>query len=500
MNQIIHPILLKISLKTYYKTCLILITALLLSCTAKLPNCNVVNSEPKIDPDYSGVTIPPNIAPLNFKINEGADKFLVKMDSHKGVSFIIESDDGKVLIPMKKWHNLLKSSKGSDLFIDVYASKGGQWIKYKTISNHVSEDPIDNHLVYRLISPGFELWHEMGIYQRNLENFDEDPIMISELSDKSCMNCHSFCKNNSNTMLFHTRGKLGGTIIRRNGKTTFVNTKTDQTLSPAVYPAWHPNGRYIAFSVNQIIQEFHATGTKKVEVLDTASDLIVFDAETNTVFKSPKIATENNFETFPCWSPDGNSLYFCSARALPQDKFDQIRYDLLRIAFNPATMQFGEIDTIISANRIGKSVSFPRISPDGKYLMFCMINYGNFSIWHKESDLYLLNLESKEITKPDIASDQSESYHQWSSTGRWIVFSSRRHNGLYTRPYFSFFDREGHAQKPFLLPQKDPDFYEDFLKSYNVPELVTSKVEINPRDLYDVIRSKPENVKFENIK
>jgi dipeptidyl aminopeptidase/acylaminoacyl peptidase len=228
--------------------------------------------------------------------------------------------------------------------------------------------------------------------------------------------------------------------------------------------------------------------------------LIIFDAETNTVFKSPKIATEKNFETFPCWSPDGKSLYFCSARALPQDKFDQIRYDLLRIAFNPGTMQLGEIDTIISANRIGKSISFPRISPDGKYLMFCMSNYGNFSIWHKESDLYLLNLESKEITKLDINSDQTESYHQWSSNGRWIVFSSRRRNGLYTRPYFSCFDKDGNAQKPFLLPQKDPGFYEDFLKSYNVPEFVTSKVDIDPRDLYEVIRSKPESAKVEYIK
>jgi hypothetical protein len=339
----------------------------------------------------------------------------------------------------------------------------------------------------------------MGIYQRNLENFDEEPIMVSEMSDNSCMNCNSFCKNNSETMIFHLRGKLGGTIIRRNGKTTFVNTKTDQTLSAAVYPAWHPNGRYIAFSVNQIIQEFHAVPTKKVEVLDTSSDLIIFDAERNVILKSKKISTKENFETFPCWSPDGRYLYFCSARALPQDKYDQIRYDLLRVAFNPLTTQFGEIDTILSSARTGKSASFPRISPDGKYLMFCMSNYGNFSIWHKESDLYLLNIESKAITKPDINSDQSESYHQWSLNGRWIVFSSRRVNGLFTRLYFSHFDKDGNARKPFILPQEHPDFYEGFMKSYNIPELVTSKVDLDPRELYDIARTKPVNITVENI-
>lgn len=471
----------------------------MLSCTPEVPIYTVNNSFPKIEPEYSEITIPPNIAPLNFKINEKADGYLVKLDSRQGYSILTKSGDGQVVIPIKKWKKLLELSKGKDINLDVYAKNGSQWTKFKTITNHVSGDSIDNHLVYRLISPGFELWHKMGIYQRNLENFDEEPIMVSEMSDNSCMNCHSFWKNKSNTMMFHMRGKLGGTIISRNGQSILLNTKTDQTLSSAVYPSWHPNGRYIAFSVNQIIQEFHAVPNKKIEVLDTSSDLIIFDTEKNVILKSKKISTKENFETFPCWSPDGLYLYFCSARALTQDKYDQIRYDLQRISFNPLTTQFGEIDTIVSSTGTGKSVSFPRISPDGKFLMFCMSDYGNFSIWHKESDLFLINLESRDVTKLDINSDQSESYHQWSSNGRWIVFSSRRRNGQFTRLYFSYFSKDGIAQKPFILPQKTPDFYEGFMKSYNIPELVTSKVDLDPRKLYEIARTKPVNVTVENI-
>jgi Tol biopolymer transport system component len=477
----------------------VLFGALMLSCTPEVPIYTVNNSFPKIEPEYSEITIPPNIAPLNFKINEKADGYLVKLDSRQGYSILTKSGDGQVVIPIKKWKKLLELSKGKDINLDVYAKNGSQWTKFKTITNHVSGDSIDNHLVYRLISPGFELWHKMGIYQRNLENFDEEPIMVSEMSDNSCMNCHSFWKNKSNTMMFHMRGKLGGTIISRNGQSILLNTKTDQTLSSAVYPSWHPNGRYIAFSVNQIIQEFHAVPNKKIEVLDTSSDLIIFDTEKNVILKSKKISTKENFETFPCWSPDGLYLYFCSARALTQDKYDQIRYDLQRISFNPLTTQFGEIDTIVSSTGTGKSVSFPRISPDGKFLMFCMSDYGNFSIWHKESDLFLINLESRDVTKLDINSDQSESYHQWSSNGRWIVFSSRRRNGQFTRLYFSYFSKDGIAQKPFILPQKTPDFYEGFMKSYNIPELVTSKVDLDPRKLYEIARTKPVNVTVENI-
>jgi len=300
-------------------------------------------------------------------------------------------------------------------------------------------------------------------------------------------------------MLFHMRGKIAGTVIHRKGETKLVNTKTDQIMSPGVYPAWHPEGRIVAFSVNQIVQAFHSVPHKRIEVMDTLSDIILFDAEKNMVLKFEDIASRERFETFPGWSPDGRFLYFCSAIALPPDKYDQIRYDLLRIAFDPVTNQFGTVDTIVSSARTGLSVSFPRVSPDGKYLMFCMSEYGNFTIWHKESDLYLVNLLSGEIIKPEINSDQTESYHQWSSNGRWIVFSSRRINGLFTRPYFSYFDVNGIAHKPFILPQQDPGFYDGFFKSYNIPEFVTSEVELNPRKLSKIIRQKPLNASAINI-
>jgi len=152
----------------------------------------------------------------------------------------------------------------------------------------------------------------------------------------------------------------------------------------------------------------------------------------------------------------------------------------------------------VQASRNGHSVSFPRISPDGKYLLYCQSDFGNFSIWHRESDLFLKDLESDEIIKPDVNSSQSESYHTWSSSGRWIVISSRRINGLFTRPYFSYFDTSGKAHKPFLLPQKNPEFYSTFMKSYNIPELVTSKVKLNPHSLSNIVNSEAEITTFMN--
>ena len=87
------------------------------------------------------------------------------------------------------------------------------------------------------------------------------------------------------------------------------------------------------------------------------------------------------------------------------------------------------------------------------------------------------------IRCPATVTSDTESYHSWSSNSRWIVFSSRRIDGLYTRPYFAYIDEEGNASKPFLLPQKDTDYYHRFMKSYNIPEFITGKVSSKIRAL-----------------
>lgn len=484
--------------KLWKVVCLILLAGIIFSCSDPGNDYKELQRRAIINPDYSDLTIPSNIAPLNFIIKEKADKYLVKLHPHAGETVNVSSTSGKIKIPLNKWKKLLGSCAGKELVMDIYIKKDGKWSKFQPVINHVVKDSIDSYLVYRIFDQGYLTWNKMGIYQRCLENFDETPVMVNTMSEKSCMNCHCFCKNSSNIMLFHQRGNVPGTFIYRNGKITRVNTKTSQTISPGVYPSWHPGGRYIAFSTNHIAQAFYSTNKNRREAIDSLSDVILYDAETNKISSCAALSAKNRLETFPSWSPDGRYLYYISAVSLPPERYKEIKYDLLRIAFDPASARFGAVDTVISSARTGLSISFPRISPDGKYLLFCMTEYGNFTLWHTDSDLYLMNMETKEITKPDINSDQAESYHSWSSTGRWIVFSSRRIDGQFTRLYIAYFDRNGRACKPFLLPQKDPEFYDTFLKTYNVPELVTSRVNLNPRILSESSKKAPLNASFES--
>ena len=94
-----------------------------------------------------------------------------------------------------------------------------------------------------------------------------------------------------------------------------------------------------------------------------------------------------------------------------------------------------------------------------------------------------------------INSEKSDTYHSWSHTGRWFVFASKRDDGLYGKPYFCYVDRQGKAHKPFVLPQKEPTFYDDCLKSFNIPELSRGPVPFDAIDIENVMKREAEKFK-----
>lgn len=440
--------------------------------------------------EYERMVIPYNIAPLNFHVStDGYEQGMVLTYGDTRLSAI--SEDGAIIPDLDEWKSLLDQAKGHDLKLEHCIHTDDGWKAYDSFTIHVSAEGIDPYLVYRLIPPGYETWDEMGLYQRNLENFDESVIIENKNAGYNCVNCHSFCMHDPEKMMFHSRAVNAGTILIRNGELQKLDTKTDRTISSLVYPHWHPNGKYIAYSVNTIKQMFHVNSPNRAEVMDLASDVVVYDIEKNQIVTTPMLFDETKFETFPAFSPDGKTLYYCVADAkqpIPDD-FDQLKYYLCSISFDEETCSFGNsIDTLFHAGMADKSVSFPRVSPDGKRLLFTLSDYGNFSIWHQEADLWMLDLATKELACMDQWNSPSvESYHSWSSNSRWVVFSSRRMDGLYTRPYIAYIDADGRIGKPFVVPQKKGNFYSNFMNSYNIPEFVGGKIDVGQRELLDVL-------------
>lgn len=460
---------------------------LLSACSDTLPDAKKAEGEIGIFPDYKGVTVPSNIAPLNFKLKEPAKA--IALLSGKAMLLRVDSDRGAFRIPEKKWRQLLETSAGDSISVCVYACKEDNWYQYPAFTIHIAQEEIDPYLVYRRIAPGYRMWNEMGIYQRNLENFTETAFLSNKQTNNNCMNCHSFCMQNPDRMLFHQRMTHAGTYILADGKIEKLDAKAGKPASSLVYPYWHPSGRYVAFSTNDTKQDFHHSDANRVEVFDTRSDVVVYDVGKHEVITAPHLFSEENMETFPAFSPDGKRLYFCSAPAKQMpESYREIKYNLLGIDFDPEKRSFGQtIDTLYNAAKEGRSAKFPRISPDGRYLMYTVSDYGNFSIWHKDADLRLLDLATHQTDSLlQVNSNDVESYHSWSSNGRWFVFSSRRDDGLYTRPYICYLDADGRAGKPFLLPQKETDYYECSLFSFNIPELIRGKIEVDTYRLIDI--------------
>lgn len=135
---------------------------------------------------------------------------------------------------------------------------------------------------------------------------------------------------------------------------------------------------------------------------------------------------------------------------------------------------------------------FPKASPDGKYLLFTIADYGTFPIWHRETDLYILNLSTETIHECSVAnSDRSDTYHSWWSNSHWFVFASKRGDGQYGKPYFTYIDKEGKIYKPFVLPQQDPAHYFHTFKSYNIPELSKSPLPFDAVDIKEIYLNSP---------
>jgi hypothetical protein len=468
---------------------LIVFLILLSGCREKPSRIIQSDQYPRIYPDYINVTIPYNIAPLNFMMKDSCTSIEVTI-SGKRDKIIIRSED-RIIIPIRRWKKLLLEQKGDSLDVSVTALYNGNWQKFKSFSWHVSQDAIDPYLSYRLIEPGYEVWHKLQICQRDLESFKETPIVDNNLIDGGCVNCHTYANQDPSVSFFHLRHKNGGTMIWKNGEFRKLNTATDSTISAGVYGNWHPGGRFIAFSTNVIIPEFHSINNMRLEVYDTISDVVVLDIEKNEILKNPFLSGKNEFETFPAFSSDGKKLFFTSAKAVRMpENYKSVRYSLCEISFDPDDASFGEkVDTLVSCFKTGKTVSQPKPSPDGKYILFTSFDYGNFPVWHKEADLNLLKLSDLSIdTLPVVNSDNSDSYHSWSSDSRWFVFASKRDNGMYGKPYFAHIDENGKCSKPFLLPQKDAGFYDFSMKSYNIPELAKGPVQFTPSDIEKAFR------------
>lgn len=474
----------------------ILAFLMLVSCSPRARHAVPAGTVPDIFPDYVGVTVPTTVAPLDFAL-EGARALDVRVVGPDGTQLCSRGRQS-TRFPAGRWARLLARSAGASLSVTVSGLYDGGWKSFEPFSIHVSADPIDYGLTFRMLEPGYEIYSRMGIYERELSSFRQRALLENTQFD-GCLNCHSYNRGNPDSLSLHVRGSHGATLLKLGDDLRAYDTKTDSTLGFCVYPYWHPSGRYIAYATNSTRQSFHVQPDKLIEVFDLDSDMQIYDVEHNQLITAPQVKQADLWETFPAFSADGRTLYFTAAsRVEIPAGLTGLRYNLMKVSFDPETGTIGQdVETVIDAAARMKSVAFPRPSYDGRFLIYTLSDYGTFPIWHHEADLWVLDLQTGESRPLDeVNSPDTDSYHAWSGNSRWIVFSSRRTDGLYTRLYIAHFDENGVAGKPFMLPQRNPrKYYDDLFFSYNVPEFVSGPVRLDRIRAQKLINA-PERVKF----
>ncbi len=480
-----------------------------LACGVEVPQnvaeCDSV--EVDIYPDYRNVSIPCNIAPLNFIVNTPEKDCRVCVTAPSGDLCVVEADgDGKVVFPTQTWKKILSNNLDTSLKIEVYV-KNSQWSRLKPFYWKVERDSIDPLLTCRLIEPSYRAYTSLSLtsfdlehnsYRNIAENYDLFGNKPGE--NQCCMNCHSQQKNGSGNSLFHYRGKNGGLVLTYNGKTSIINTKVGDLLASTTYVAWHPSLPLVAFSVNSVGQCFPSFNNAKVEIMDFSSDLVLYDIEKNEI--SYILKSSDKMETFPCWSGDGEKLYYVTSDSVLShvSEYKKIKYDLACVRFDKDSMRFGTPEIVYSASSIGKSASQPKASPDGRSVVFSLSEYGCSPYRHSDCDLYELNTVTGEVRPlSEINSEMSDAYHDWSSNGKWMLFSSRCEDGNYARPFFTHCDSTGIFSKPFQIPHEDPSFDQYLLKSYNVPEFATVEPAMNPEKFYELLKSVPTSANFNGV-
>jgi len=472
---------------------IVLALCVLAGCKAVSSTSTIGSEGPAvIFPDYKDVTVPSNIAPLNYYYAmEGATSatttFTVGDKSVKIRGVEVEWN-------MKKWKELLAEAAGKTISVAAEVKVGGEVIK-DSWSIMVDPTPIDGYLTYRLIEPAYQMWNEVEIRERCIENFDETVICDYRNTDNSCMNCHIHGQQRGDLTMFYIRGPRGGAILNREGTLRKLNLRTDGMLSGTVYGELHPSGRFGVFSTNIIIPGLRTMAGGRSEVYDTASDLTVADFDNNRMINLPHVARADKFETFPCFSADGNSVFYCVADtvSVPQD-INNLRYSLAKVSFDSNTGEMGEdVEILWDGDAHNASMCHPKASPDGKWVMFTVSAFGTFPINHHDSALQMVDLATGEINSLEsIKGDMSDTYHSWSSDSRWFVFASKRGDRQFSKPYFCRLDENGNPTKPFVLPQKSAHFYDTYLKSFNVPDLGKESTGLSVKDAKAMYKAESE--------
>ncbi len=397
------------------------------------------------------------------------------------------------------WNQIKKRSlekPAKVTIVGVNRATRSQILSVGHIAIATSSDPVGAPLFYREVNLPFvdavrdpsQIRWRFG----PISSTTQPPVVLEKLP--VCGNCHSFSADGS---------ILGMDIDYANDKGSYAIAKVqpqmildrdsiitwgDYKRAPGevtygLLSQVSPDGRFVVSTVKDESVFVPKPGMEFSQLFFPVKGILcIHDRQTGSFQSLPGADDPNLVQSNATWSPDGKYVVFAAREAhnlrtagserkvllSPEECREFLeegrpfKFDLYRIPFNGG--QGGKAEPLAGASFNGKSNFFPKFSPDGKWIVFCMAE--NYMLLQPDSELYIIPAEGGQARRLRANTKRMNSWHSFSPNGKWLVFSGKP-DSAYTRLYLTHIDEQGESTPAVALEHlTSPD------RAANIPEFV----------------------------
>ncbi len=397
-----------------------------------------------------------------------------------------------------------------------------------TVQMRTSTDPVGDAIFYREVPLPFiaAVQDPSKIRWRfgTVDSTDPPPVVLDNLP--VCGNCHSFSKDGTTLGLDVDYGNDKGgyailpvaeemTLTDDNIMTWSDYKRDDGEGTFGLLSQVSPNGRYVISTVKDRAVFVATPGIEFSQLFFPIKGiLVVYDTKTGEFAPLPGADDPAYVQSNPTWSPDGQHVVFARAKAYEREGIanatsvlldekdvpefiednEPYKFDLYRVPFNGG--RGGEAQPLAGASHNGKSNFFAKYSPDGQWIVFTQAE--NYMLLMPDSELFIIPADGGDARRLAANTARMNSWHSFSSNGRWLVFSSKI-NTPYTQLFLTHIDEQGNSSPAVVL-----DRFTNSDRAANIPEFVArdgdaiARIEERFLDAYSFLRAGMANERTGN--